>query len=176
MLTTLSCYHQLHTIAVISAKTLLGGPQRLLTKCRPYSALYEVSCDFRLAPNWQMKFLRLVSTASRIARTPSFETRRGRGEVKTRSKHLNTLPKNQTCLILKTISRRAQEASRRSCGLLNANAFNNIILMIIVFKLIKTNIKINTRVKFRCEIKNRNEITVIDNKCGRRVIATVLQF
>ena len=35
-------------------------------------------------------------SASLIARTSSFETRRGRDEVKTRSIHLKSLPKNQT--------------------------------------------------------------------------------
>ena len=74
--------------------------------------MYHVTSDPLLIGKWDFG----VSSQPQIACIPSFETRRGRDEVKTRSKHLKTLPKNQTCLIIKTRSRRAQDASRRSWG------------------------------------------------------------
>ena len=94
-----------HTIAGMFAKMLVGEPQLLLTKSRPYSTLYEVSCNFRSAPHWQIGFLCLVSTANCLHTKFWDKTR-----FETRSKHHKSLPKNQTCLILKTRSRLAQEA------------------------------------------------------------------
>ena len=75
--------------------------------------MYHITSDPLLIGKWDI----CVSSQPQIACIPSFETRRGRDEVETRSKHLKTLPKNQTCLILKTRSRRAQDASRRSWGI-----------------------------------------------------------
>ena len=51
---------------------------------RPYSTLYEASCDSRPAPHWQMGFLCLVSL-------PAYQVLR-QDAVETRSRHLKTLP------------------------------------------------------------------------------------
>ena len=67
------------------AKMLLGEPQLLLTKYRPYLTLYDISCDFRSAPHWQMRFLCLVSTANCLHTKfwDKTRSRRGQDEVKT---------------------------------------------------------------------------------------------
>ena len=59
-------------------------------------------------PNWifASHFGRLLYGS---ARTQSFETRRGRRKVKARSKHLKDASEKQTCSILKTCLKLAQD-------------------------------------------------------------------
>ena len=79
----------------------------VIRRTSSFSVQMTAICDSnKLAPHWQMGLLRHVSAACIL----SLVTRRDRDDVKTRWKHIETLPKNQTCSIHKIRSKIAQDA------------------------------------------------------------------